>query len=136
MSARTYAASAPVTPASLRCLRAFFENVLRAEGRAEPERIVLALDEACSNVVKHRCPSIDDGQLRVSLRIDGQRTVCRIGGFCAAKDVDQIKPRPLAEVRPGGLGTSFIAQIMQRVGYEPDPESEGGLALVMEHEES
>ena len=41
---------------------------------------------------------------------------------------DCMQPRDLDEVRPGGLGTHFILQVMDEVGFvEPPPEGGGNL---------
>ena len=98
----------------------------------EAERIVLAVDEACSNVVKYRSAAIDPGAIDVTVKIDGQRVWVRIGRFCRAGDVDKIKPRDLADIRPGGLGTALIAGVMDRVEFEPEPDHAGCMALVLE----
>lgn len=132
LSTRRYAATIPAETCSLRALRAFFGSVLEQAGCRDKERVVLALDEACSNVIRYRCHTIDDGQIRVSADLEPELVRFRIGRFCKPEDIGKIKPRDLADVRPGGLGTSFIAQIMDRVAYERDPDQPGCLALVLE----
>jgi anti-sigma regulatory factor (Ser/Thr protein kinase) len=56
----------------------------------------------------------------------------RIGSFCRARDCAAIKPRELQDVRPGGLGTSFIERLMDRVAFEPEPDRPDCVALVLE----
>jgi len=129
---RSYAASIPAETCSLKALRAFFGSVLEEFGCSDPEPVILALDEACSNVIRYRCGTIDDGIVKVVAELAPGSLRFRIGRFCKPQDLDKIKPRDLADVRPGGLGTSFIAQIMDRVDYEPDPDDPDCLALVLE----
>ena len=128
-----FAVTVPADPSALKIIRAFMESVLREVSIAEPDDIVLALDEACSNVIKHRCKALDDGQIRVKAEIVGHTLQLRIGNFCQEEEIPSIKPRDLDDDRPGGLGTSFLAQIMDRVIYEPDPSGKAGsVALVLE----
>ena len=132
MTTRSYAARIPAETCSLKALRAFFGSVLEEAGCADPEPVILALDEACSNVIRYRCQTIDDGALEVTAELEPGSLRFRIGRFCKPQDIQKIKPRDLADVRPGGLGTSFIAQIMDRVEYEQDPDDPDCLALVLE----
>ena len=132
MAKRSFDVAVPAETGSLKTLRAFFASVLEGCGCAEAEPIVLALDEACANLIKHRCATIEDGRIRVSAELDEGAVRFRVGRFCASGDIGKIKPRDLADIRPGGLGTSFIAQIMDRVDYEEEPGQPGCMALVLE----
>jgi anti-sigma regulatory factor (Ser/Thr protein kinase) len=80
-------------------------------------RLVLCVDEACSNIIKysyHGCPdlpielqfSLAEGFFEVKIRDYGKQ--------CDARD---IKPRPIHEIKPGGLGTYFMNEIMDEVKY-------------------
>jgi len=87
-------------------------------GRKEARHIVLAVDEACSNVIKHAyggdpsktivlTVSDDASQFTVQLRDRGKRV-----------DRASIAPRELDEVRPGGLGTHFMGTVFDAVHYD------------------
>ena len=67
---RSYAASIPAETCSLKALRAFFASVLEEIGCSDPEPVILALDEACSNVIRYRCQTIDDGVIQVTAELD------------------------------------------------------------------
>ena len=62
---REYAITIPAEPCSLKIVRAFMDAVLTGAEVDEADNIILALDEACANVVRHRCKSLDDGAVRV-----------------------------------------------------------------------
>ena len=132
MAERLISLSVPAETCSLKWVRAFFGSVVTDLGLTDGDRLVLALDEACANLLRHRCASIDDGRLDVRFGLDGELLRVRVGRFCVAGDVDKIRPRDLEDVRPGGLGTSFIEQIMDRVVFEPEPDGAGSMALLME----
>ncbi|HLN25215.1 MAG TPA: ATP-binding protein, partial [Patescibacteria group bacterium] len=57
----------------------------------------------------------------------GTGLVVQLIDFAPPVDVDKIKPRPLDEVRPGGLGTHFILSAMDEVAFVPPPEGAGNM---------
>lgn len=129
---RHYTVSLPSDKRSLKSLRAFVASILTDVPCDDPEQLVLAVDEACSNVIKYRSESIETGQIHVSVEVADDLLRFRIGRFCQSQDIPKIKPRDLCDVRPGGLGTSFIAQIMDRVDYVEEQDSPGCVALLLE----
>lgn len=132
MSSCQYAVTIPAEPGALKVVRAFIEAVLAQSKADDPDDIVLALDEACANVVKHRCPTLDDGRIEVSAEVDGEALRLRISRFCRAGEVATIKPRPWDDEHPGGLGAGIVEKVMDRVEYELDPTGGGSVALVLE----
>ena len=42
-------------------------------------------------------------------------------------DIEKVKPRDLSDVRPGGLGTHFIREVMDEVVFLVSPEGCGNL---------
>jgi sigma-B regulation protein RsbU (phosphoserine phosphatase) len=86
------------------------------------EQVVLAINEACMNIIQHgyrfaggQCftlrLSVDDGVLLADLLDNG----------LPATDTD-LRPRALDELRPGGLGVRFMRELMDGVAYLPAPE--------------
>jgi anti-sigma regulatory factor (Ser/Thr protein kinase) len=132
MGARIYELRVPAEAGCLQPVRDFLTSMLEGVLRDATPMAVLAVGEACTNVVAHRTPRLgrNDIELRVEVHPDLVRF--RLGAFCTAADVPAIRPRDLADLRPGGLGTHFIAEIMDRVDYEPEAEPPGAMALVME----
>ena len=79
--------------------------------------IVLAVDEACSNIIRHTylgaaCHTID-----VSCTGNPERIEIVLRDCGPPIDLKRVQPRPLDQVRPGGLGTHFIRSIMDEVEY-------------------
>jgi len=132
MDARPFAVSVPAEPRYLKVVRAFFQPILEAPFGQEANLLLLALDEACSNVVKHRSKSLMGGLIHVRLEVHPKLLRFRIGDFCGSEEVEKIRPRDLEDIRPGGLGTHFISKIMDRVDFEPEPGAPGRMALVIE----
>lgn len=129
---RIYELKVPAEASSLQPLRAFLTSVLEDVLVAATPMVVLALAEACANVVAHRSARLGRADIQLRLEVWPQLVRFRIGAFCCAADLPAIRPRELAEVRPGGLGTHFIARIMDRVDYEPEADPPDAMALVLE----
>lgn len=132
MPDRAFGVTVPADSRYLKVIRAFFKPVMDERFGEEAGKLILALDESCSNVVKHRSGALDGGLIHVRLEVLADRIRFRIGDFCGTDDVDKIKPRDLEDVRPGGLGTHFVSEIMDKVGFEPESDRPGRMALVME----
>lgn len=94
------------------------------------QSIVLAVDEACQNIIVHGYDKRADGVVILGLfQCDGGILV-RLRDFAPRVDPSKIKPRALSDVRPGKLGSHFIREIMDTVEFRPvpeDPEGEGNL---------
>jgi sigma-B regulation protein RsbU (phosphoserine phosphatase) len=94
---------------------------------AASERLVLAINEAVCNVIRHGYAGRDDGALH--LRIERARGVLRMRLRDAAPPVDPstIKPRDLDECRPGGLGINFIDATMDSWRLRPLRSRDGNV---------
>ncbi len=132
MTQRVYHVRVPAHASSLRAVRAFVEVLLEEPLGEAAAMVVLALDEACANVVEHRTKRIGRDDIEIQVELTPELLRFRIGCFCIKDDVPRIKPRYLAELRPGGLGTHFIGQIMDHIDYEPDRTRPGAMMLVLE----
>ena len=117
----------PAQPSRLKLIRAFVRECASSRG-AEPkvvEELVLSVDEACQNVIRHAYRSSDRGELVIDLRESDDRLEINIIDFAPPVDPDRIKPRNLDELRPGGLGMHFIEQCMDDWAFRPAPSGSG-----------
>ena len=89
--------------------------------------IVLAVDEACQNVIRHAYGSEGEGDISIELRRRADAMIILIRDFADPVDISRIKPRDLDDVRPGGLGTYLISEVMDEVDFLPPPIDGGNL---------
>ena len=120
----------PARPERMQRVRQRVRDAL-AECGLDPltiEEIVLAISEACQNVIKHGYANIEAGDIELTLMRDGDRLVVRITDFAPAFDPAFVEPRDLTVVRPGGLGIYFITELMDTAECLPGP---GGVGNVL-----
>ena len=89
--------------------------------------IVMAVDEACQNVIRHAYVGDSEGDIVLEVARTGDDLVFSIFDFAPKIDPEAVKPRDLDDVRPGGLGTHFIAEAMDDVRFLDLPEGGGNL---------
>lgn len=91
------------------------------------QNIVLAVDEACQNIIVHGYKGRDDGEIVMSLarRPDGIQV--SLTDSAPLVDPATIIPRALTDIRPGRLGSYFIREIMDSADYQPRPDGAGNL---------
>ena len=97
-------------------------------GGTEAGRIVLAIDEACTNIIRHAHGG-EAKPVRMTMERRADRLVFVLidrGGPC---DPGLIRGRPLREVKPGGLGVHIIREVFDVVDYAP---AEAGTRLTLE----
>jgi sigma-B regulation protein RsbU (phosphoserine phosphatase) len=88
--------------------------------------VVLAVDEACQNIIRHAYGG-REGDIRVQIGRDDGNLRVRLIDFAAPVDCSRIEPRALDELRPGGLGTHFIRAVMDEVAFVPPPPGAGNM---------
>ena len=83
------------------------------------DRLVLAVDEACANIIRHAYGEQRAGGigLRVS-RIDDVLSF-ELTDDAPCVDPGAIRPKPLGECRAGGLGVALIDTVMDAWHFEP-----------------
>ena len=92
----------------------------------EARRIILAVDEACSNIIKHAYGGDHTGTITATFTDVPERFTVRLRDFGRKADPAAIAPRDLADVRPGGLGTHFMKAAFDSIDYDTS-QGEGTL---------
>ncbi len=89
--------------------------------------IALAIDEACANVIVHAYGCRGDADIVLDIyRLRGGIRL-RVRDFGPPVAPDAIRPRPLDAVRPGGLGSHFIREIMDEARLERAADGRGNV---------
>ncbi len=123
------------SPANLPAVREAVRTVAGEVGFDDESiaRLVLAIDEAITNVIKHGYEGMPGQPVEVCLtrvRESGTEGIeCQIRDFGRQVDPETICGRDLEDVRPGGLGVHIIRSVMDRVVYAP--ADGGGMELRM-----
>lgn len=114
-------------PETLRLVRAVVSEAAVLCGCSENcvRDIVIAVDEACQNVIRHAYGGNPDGEILIDIRREGDRIAFNIIDFADPVDISKVKPRSLEELRPGGLGIHFISQCMDDARFKSPPEGAG-----------
>tara|TARA_B100001741_G_scaffold308416_1_gene304602 strand:- start:211 stop:642 length:432 start_codon:yes stop_codon:yes gene_type:complete len=111
-----------VNSASLKDVRSFSRDVFdKLELNQDlKDELVLAIAEAAQNIVKHAYKDIEDNTDKMEITISLKDQELEIGFFDKGRPVDQnnVRHRKIDDVKPGGLGTFFIQQIMDAVVFK------------------
>lgn len=100
--------------------RAGVETVLR-------QSLVLAVDEACANVIRHAYGGACESRIELRLIQEGPDLQFELRDFAPCVDPSRVRPRDLDDARPGGLGINFIDTLMDSWSLQPLPDRGGNL---------
>ncbi len=100
--------------------------------KKDARKIVLAVDEACSNIIKYAYEGDYTRTYSLDITVEAGRFAVELKDSGKKPDLSKIAPRKLDEVRPGGLGTHFIAAVFDRVEYDTSRGAGTVLTLVKE----
>ena len=113
-----------VDSSNLKEVRMFSRNVFEKINlpQEQKEELVLAIAEAAQNIVKHGYKGVEETTDRMEIKISLKDGQLEIGFFDKGKEVvpENIKHRKLDYIKPGGLGTFFIKEIMDAAVFKKD----------------
>ncbi len=104
---------------NLATVRAFVRQFLGCTSLTEcdAELLVLGVDEACSNIIRHAYRQMDPHpiilcceQLRKGVRF-------KLRDFGNQTAPEKLTPRPIDNIEPGGLGLHIMRRAFDRVDY-------------------
>ena len=84
------------------------------------DELVLAIAEAAQNIVKHAFKNAADANELMVVQISCENNKLQIAFYDRGTPVDpkKVKHREIDNVKPGGLGTFFIQEIMDAVEFK------------------
>lgn len=95
-------------------VRAMVRRAAESFGCSQPvaDSLVIAVNEACMNVIQHAYRGEDAGEISLQIKTNGRQVIFRLEDHAAPVDLDKVRPRDLDDIRPGGLGVHFMREIM------------------------
>lgn len=99
----------------------------------EAGRTVLAIDEACCNVIKYSYGDDGSGQIEVTFKMleEALEITIRDYGQCGKElDFDKLQCIEDKEIEPGGYGVGIMKCVMDSIEYTPCSDG-GGNTLTM-----
>ena len=111
-----------VNSSSLKEVRVFCREVFEKLHIHEDlkDELVLAIAEAAQNIVKHAFKNSADVNELMVVEISCENNKLQIAFYDRGTPVDpkKVKHREIDNVKPGGLGTFFIQEIMDAVEFK------------------
>ncbi len=83
--------------------------------------VVLAVDEACQNIILHAYKGRESGEIDLTLMRYGEGIVVELRDRAPTVDPREIQHRDLHDIKPGKLGSYFMSAIMDRLEYLAAP---------------
>ena len=115
-----------VSTSSLKEVREFSREIFDKINlpQEQKDELVLAIAEAAQNIVKHGYKGVEETTDRMEIKISLEDNNLEIGFFDKGKAVvpENVKHRKLDDIKPGGLGTYFIKQIMDDAVFKKDEQ--------------
>jgi serine/threonine-protein kinase RsbW len=117
-------------------IRGVTKRITKGMGFSEEEsaRTVLALDEACCNVIKYSYGDGSSGKIEVTFKILEEAleiTIRDYGQYGKDYDIDKLQCCEDKAVEPGGYGVGIMKCVMDRIEYRSCAGDENGNILTM-----
>ena len=92
----------------------------------DSSKAILAIDEALQNVIRHAYNMEPDKKIDIFFeKIEDSSLKVIIRDYGKQKPLENIKPRDLKDIKPGGLGVYFIKQCSKTSEYKHLPNGIG-----------
>ena len=122
----------PSDPRYLSLVRTVTAKMGELHGLSESaiEDVRLAVDEACSNVIKHAYHGDTSKEIVVKYGFRQKKISIIIEDSGEKADLEKIRGRDLDDVRPGGLGMHFIRRVFDLVEFDAKKVKGNRLLLI------
>ncbi len=124
------------SPENLGTIREFINDISLTAGfdSETAGQIELAVDEACTNVIKHAHNYEYNKSIELHVLLDTQKITIKITDRGLGFDVDKVvKPdlqKYIHEARKGGLGIHLMRSLMDEVQFEFNPGVKNQVTLI------
>ena len=133
---RSYLLKIPSQTDNLELIRNFVSGIAKKVGfdGEESNKIELAVDEACTNVIEHAYQHDESKDIDIAIKIDYHKftvVVTDRGKSFKMKEVELPDMESyLAEIRVGGLGIYLMKTLMDEVDYHVKPGVKNEVRMV------
>ncbi|MCP4020731.1 MAG: ATP-binding protein [Desulfobacteraceae bacterium] len=121
-------------PKHLKDIRNLLKKITAAGNLSQvaSDSIILAVDEACSNIIRHSYNNDPGGKIELFFNLDAKRLSIRIVDYGTPCSPKILKPKVTEELQPGGLGIQIIHQVMDSVTYDFNDKDKNVLLMIKE----
>ncbi len=91
------------------------------------DHIVIAVNEACTNVIEHAYGKECDAEIVLKIFKDGTALVFHLIDHARPSDRDCVRPQAIDLSRPGGLGVLLINEVMDKVRFLECAHADGNV---------
>jgi sigma-B regulation protein RsbU (phosphoserine phosphatase) len=109
----------PSEPDRLQQVRSTIRRVLAKKGMpaAFIEDLVLAMTEACANIMQHASHGTYAGDIILEIHLGSKDVKILLIDFADPIDISVCKSRELDDIRPGGLGLHFMNELLDEIRF-------------------
>lgn len=119
-------------PSVLKKVRCHVSEIIRQMGFPEDEtqKIILSLDEAISNVIRHAYRNDVEEDIELTIMRQNQILGLLLRDFAPEIDDSKIRPRDLQDTLPGKMGINFIDSVMDAWEFATPEDGHGNLLIM------
>lgn len=130
MSAQDIVLEITAHPRLLSTVRGMVRSYLAEAGfpRERTDEVVLGVDEACTNAIRHACKGSEEETFRITFRSDDDWVEIQLEDPGRPAPAEAFEPKDVAppddvtQVQPGGLGVHLIHEVFDEVSFCPGEE--------------
>jgi len=124
------------TTDNLERIREFIKSVSAQSGFSDDviDKISLAVDEACTNIIKHAYKNSPNGDIVINAKLFDNKLTVSITDFGLDFNPDSV---PVPDIKKyyqqhkvGGLGIYLMKKLMDEVKYNPSVDNKNQVVLV------
>ena len=92
----------------------------------DSSKVIIAVDEAIQNIIRYAYNMEQDQTIEIFFRkIESNNFEVKIRDYGKQAPLENIKPRDINDIKPGGLGVYFIKQCSKSSEYKHLPDGIG-----------
>ena len=89
--------------------------------------IVLAIDEACTNIMRYAYKDCRDGTIHIEALTNDRQVIFLLHDFAKQVSKDCIKVKSSSLLKPGGLGVMLMHKVMDSVEFIHTKDCQGNI---------